>query len=212
VPKTYFLKTLGEVTTRTRGYLPHWELAGATYSVTFRVHGSLPAEVVDRLHEERRRIARAIGGGRPLTAIEEMHLGAYMERRYDDALHDNVSIAPLANRDVADALARTLTFFEGERYRLEAWSIMPNHVHTVCTPLAAHTIANILHSWKSFSSNRLQEILGTSGVFWDREYYDRIVRDERDLADTVEYVLRNPEKAGLRPWPWTSASWNPGLR
>lgn len=210
MPRTYFLKTLNDVTTRTRGYLPHWELPRATYSITFRLHGSLPCEVITRLHEERMRIERMITGGvRPLTTIEEMHLRAEMETRYDDALHENMSVAYLSDPRVADLVARTLTFFDGQRYRLDAWSIMPNHVHAVLTPFGPHTLAQIFHSWKSYSSNRANEILGREGTFWHREYYDRIVRDERDLADTIEYVLRNPEKAGLKNWRWTSAGWKP---
>ena len=210
MPRTYFLKTLNDVTARTRGYLPHWELPGATYSVTIRLHGSLPREVVVRLHEERQRINRMITGGvRPLTAIEDLHLRAEMETRYDDALHRNVSIAYLSNPDVADLVANTLTFFDQQRYRLDAWAVMPNHVHVVLTPFEPHTLASIFHSWKSYSSNRANRILGREGAFWHREYYDRIVRDERDLADTIEYVLRNPEKAGLKNWRWTSAGWKP---
>ncbi|HEV7238099.1 MAG TPA: transposase [Thermoanaerobaculia bacterium] len=210
MPRNYFLKTLNEVTTRTRGYIPHWELPGATYSVTFRLDGSLPREVVARLHEERKAVERAITGGvRSLTGIEDMNLRAHMETRYDNALHANTSVAHLSNPDVADLVARTLRFFDNERYRLDAWAIMPNHVHTVLMPFQPHDLATIFHSWKSYSSNRANAILGRQGTFWHREYYDRIVRDERDLADTIEYVLRNPEKAGLKNWPWTSAGWKP---
>jgi hypothetical protein len=101
MPRTYFLKTLNDVQTRTRGSIPHWELAGATYSVTFRLHGSLPTAVVARLHEERRRLERAItGGARPLTGIEDLHLRAQMETLYDEAIHTNVSVAHLSNPDV----------------------------------------------------------------------------------------------------------------
>ncbi|MGZ5433623.1 MAG: transposase [Thermoanaerobaculia bacterium] len=209
MPRTYFLKTLNGVTTRTRGYIPHWELDGATYSVTFRLHDSLPAAVVARLHDERRILERALTGGRSLTAIEEMNLRAEMETRYDEALHTNVSVSHLSNPDIADMVARTLTFFDRQRYRIDAWSVMPNHVHTVLTPFEPHELADIVHSWKSYSSKRANGILEREGTFWNREYYDRIVRDERDLSETIEYVLRNPEKAGLREWPWTSAGWKP---
>ncbi len=210
MPRNYFLKTLNDVTTRTRGYLPHWELPGATYSITFRLHGSLPREAVARLNEERCVLKRMITGNlRPMTAIEEMHLRAQMETRYDDTLHTSHTIEYLSHPDVANVLARTLTHFDNERYRLDAWAIMPNHVHVVLTPFAPYGLAEIIHSWKSYSSNRANGILGRQGTFWHREYYDRIVRDERDLADTIDYVLRNPEKARLKDWPWTSAGWKP---
>ena len=88
---------------------------------------------------------------------------------------------------------------------LDTFVVMPNHVHAVLTPYAGHGLADIFHSWQSYSSNRANVILGRCGTFWHREYYDRIVRDGKDLAETVEYVLRNPEKAKLKNWRWTSA-------
>jgi REP element-mobilizing transposase RayT len=210
MPRTYFLRTLNDVTNRTRGYLPHWELPGATYSVTFRLHGSLPRGVVERLHDERRRIERSITGGvRPLTAIEEVDVRGRMEASYDDAMHTNVSVAHLNNPVLADLVAKALTHFDSQRYRLDAWATMPNHVHVVFTPFEPHTLPKILHSWKSYSATRANEILGQRGTFWHREYYDRIVRDDKDLAHTIEYVLANPGKARLKNWPWTSAGWKP---
>jgi REP element-mobilizing transposase RayT len=210
MPRNFFLKNLSEITTRTRGYIPHWELRGAAYSVTIRLHGSLPREVIARLHEERIRNERAITGGvRPMTGVEDTTLRAHMESRYDEALHTDQSVAFLSDSSVAELVARTLDFFHGERYRLYAWAIMPNHVHIVVAPIEPHTLATILHSWKSYSSNRANEILGRTGPFWHREYYDRIVRDERDLANTIDYVLANPRKAGLKNWRWTSAGWKP---
>ena len=154
-------------------------------------------------------LERAITGGRPLTALEEISLRTEMESRYDDALHANRVIAHMSNPKVADLVANALLFFDGTRYLLHAWAVMPNHVHAVVTPFEPHGLMDILHSWKSYTSNRANEIVGRSGSFWHREYYDRIVRDERDLGDTIEYVLRNPEKAGLKDWRWTSAGWKP---
>lgn len=210
MPRNYFLKTLDDVTTRTRGYLPHWELPGATYSVTFRLHGVLPRAAIERLQEERRYIERAITGGvRPLTAVEELDVRGHMEQRYDDAMHTNVCVAHLSDPAIANLVAKVLLHFHNTRYRLEAWAVMPNHVHVVLTPFEPYELADILHSWKSYSSKRANELLGREGTFWHREYYDRIVRDERDMINTVEYVAAKPAKAGLKNWPWTHAGWKP---
>src|ERR1700754_3238104 len=147
MPRHYFLKTLNDATTRTRGYLPHWELPGATYSVTFRLHGSLPHAVVQHLNDERRRIARAITGGvRPMTGIEEMNLRVAMETRFDDELHTHPAVAHLKHPEIANMVAETLTYFENQRYRLDAGSIMPNHVHTVLAPFEPYRLAGIIHS------------------------------------------------------------------
>ena len=211
--RKFFLQTLTDVHVHTRGYLPHWDLPGATYSVTFRLDGTLPASVTDRLREERRTLERMITGGtRKLTAFEQMDLRAELEKRVDESLHDDRGPAYMNNPDVAELVAGAITYFHGQRYQLHAWAVMPNHVHTVVTPLGSWTLAKILHSWKSYTSNRANAILGRQGSFWYREYFDRILRDETDYAETIEYVLRNPEKAGLRNWPWTSAGWKPAVR
>jgi REP element-mobilizing transposase RayT len=211
--RRFFLQTINDVRARTRGYLPHWELDGATYSVTFRLHDSLPLEVIDRLREERRMRERMITGGlRRLTAFECMDLRAEFEKRIDHELHESTGPACMNDPRVADIVATALTHFDGERYRLDAWCVMPNHVHAIMRPIDHWRLADILHSWKSYSSNRANEVLRRSGRFWEREYFDRILRDEQDWAEAIEYVLRNPEKAGLKDWRWTSAGGPPADR
>jgi REP element-mobilizing transposase RayT len=79
---------------------------------------------------------------------------------------------------------------------------MPNHVHVVFAPFTGCGLAEILHSWKSFTAKRANTLLGLAGEFWEREYYDHLLRDERDLARVIDYVRTNPERAGLKNWEW----------
>jgi REP element-mobilizing transposase RayT len=202
-----------QVRVRTRGYMPHWEVPGATYSITFRLHDSLPKEVVARLERERIEAERAVTNGtRELTAIERMDLAAVMERQIDRELDRHHGQAFMRDPRVADVVAAALCFFDGVRYRLYDWCVMPNHVHVIAQPHDGHTLDEILHSWKSYSSNRANEVLGRRGTFWWREYFDRVIRNEDDLVRTRRYVLENPAKAGLKDWPWTSAGWKPAER
>ena len=103
---------------------------------------------------------------------------------------------------VSDALWH----FDGERYRLHAWCVMPNHVHVVVTPLAGRTLSSIVHSWKSFTATEANQHLGRRGSFWMQEYFDRAIRDEHHFRSAVEYVEHNPVNAGLceapEDWPW----------
>jgi REP element-mobilizing transposase RayT len=72
-----------------------------------------------------------------------------------------------------------------------------------------HPLPEILHGWKSFTAHEANRLLGRSGVFWFREYYDRYIRDAEHLAAAIEYVESNPLKAGLvarkEEWKWSSA-------
>ena len=103
----------------------------------------------------------------------------------------------LKDERAAKVVADALIHFDGERYDLGAWVVMPNHVHVVVTPRDGHHIGDILHSWKSFTAHKINELLGRTGRFWQHESYDHIVRNERALYKIQEYIDRNPEKAGI---------------
>jgi REP element-mobilizing transposase RayT len=102
-----------------------------------------------------------------------------------------------------------LLFFDGERYRMHAWVVMPNHVHALFTPLNGLGLAEILRSWKSFTSKEANKLLGQTGHFWQCEYFDRFIRDAEHFDNVVRYIESNPVKAGLchspDDWPFGSA-------
>jgi REP element-mobilizing transposase RayT len=108
--------------------------------------------------------------------------------------------------DVAALVAGALRHFEGIRYRLFAWCVMPNHVHTVVQPLSGYDFPCIVHSWKSFTAKEANRVIGRTGHFWQPEPYDHLVRDEEDFGRQVEYVLSNPSRAGLRDWKWVGVA------
>ena len=107
-------------------------------------------------------------------------------------------------------MAGALKFFDGERYELRAWVVMPNHVHVVVWPMPPNTLSEILHSWKSFTAHEINKLLpGKVVPFWQRESYDHLIRDDDDLRRCCQYTLMNPVNAGLcaegHLWPWTNA-------
>ena len=196
----HFLRNLSDVRVRTRGYLPHWELDGVTYSVTLRLADSLPHAVIETLKERKR-----------ASVNWTWALRMEIERQLDRALDQHHGASFMRDSRVAEIVATAITHFDGDRYELKAWCVMPNHVHVVMRPFG-NTLSSIIHSWKSWSATRANEVLGRTGEFWQREYFDRVVRDDDDLRDTVEYVLNNPHKAGLKDWRFTSAGWKPADR
>ena len=89
---------------------------------------------------------------------------------------------------------------------------MPNHLHLVVRPFAedVEALARITHSWKRHSSVEINKLFGLEGALWQDESYDRIVRDEEHLWRTIQYIGRNPEKAGLTKADcpiWMRPSW-----
>lgn len=82
---------------------------------------------------------------------------------------------------------------------------MPNHVHVLFQPYGGYDLARIVHGWKSYSAKASNRELRHVGEFWGREYFDHIVRDEIEFGRIVRYIVGNPEKAGLRNWPWVGS-------
>jgi REP element-mobilizing transposase RayT len=109
----------------------------------------------------------------------------------------------------AQSVENALLHFDGERYRVLAWCVMPNHAHVIVEQLEGWPLANIVHSWKSYAANEVNRLLGRTGQLWLREYFDRFMRDDDHLSGTIQYVEQNPVKAGLvehaKDWPHSSA-------
>ena len=79
---------------------------------------------------------------------------------------------------------------------------METHVHFVLQPLEEskgkyYSLAQIMHSIKSYSSHKINKLLNRNDKIWLDENYDRIVRDEEDYLEKMKYIIYNPVKAGI---------------
>lgn len=201
-----------ELAIRNRGHLPHWEREYGTYFVTFRLADSLPKPILESYVTERQKILQvAEQQGRELTRLERIRVSELFSKRIDSHLDSGTGACPLAKPAIAETVAEALHRFDGERYRLLAWCVMPNHVHIVFEMMPGESLAKVIHSWKSFTANRANSVLGSTGQFWQREYYDHLVRDEEDLGRVIRYVAENPSRAKLKRWPWVW-TWGAGLQ
>ena len=85
---------------------------------------------------------------------------------------------------------------------------MPNHVHLIVDLHEDRALDEVVHSWKSFTAKEANKMLGRSGPFWYREYYDRWIRDEAHYNRVAGYIAFNPVKAKLagraEDWRWSS--------
>ena len=103
----------------------------------------------------------------------------------------------LSDHACARSVQQVFEHFDGERYRLIAWVIMPNHVHVIVEQLPGHRLGDVVRSWKSYSARRINAQNGCRGTFWAPDYFDRFIRNEKHLANAIRYVEGNPVKAGL---------------
>ncbi|MGB7209894.1 MAG: transposase [Pyrinomonadaceae bacterium] len=178
-----------------RGYLPHYDNDVLTQFVTFRLAGSLPKSVVAGLS---RNLERGL--------ISEIDF----HREIDKYLDMSDGLTYLSDERIAESISETILKFDRVKYELHSWVIMPNHVHILITPLDDYSLAEILHSIKSFTANFANKTLGRNGRFWSPEYFDRFIRDREHYASAKRYIENNPVKAGLckepEDWRWSSVA------
>lgn len=192
-----------DVVRRTRGYLPHWERDGAAYFVTFRLADSLPQDVRKRIEAKcKEELEEAGRTGLAMSPRDRARVGRQVSRRMEEALDSGAGSCALRVERIAAMMAGAIRRFDAERYDLVAWCIMPNHVHLVLQLKPGQILERIIHSLKTFTARAANRTLKRTGPFWQREYYDHLVRDEADLARVAAYVMNNPAKAGLANWPW----------
>ena len=203
VPPALFVYNPAVTTIRSRGKLPHWEDNCAIYFVTFRLADSLPQSILKRFEFERQDIVRtAKAAGRALTLIERQRLQTLFSEQIERNLDSGAGQCLFSNPAAADIVAETLCHFGGVRYRIYAWCVMPNHVHTLFRLLGDHVLDEVLHSWKSYSAKKVAAHFRRSGRIWQREYYDHLIRSEKEFYRTIAYILDNPKKARLQNWRW----------
>lgn len=176
-----------------RRRLPHWVPEHSIVFVTWRLAGTLP--------QPPPRSAPELNPGRAFVL---------QDRQLDRAPGPQW----LKDPRIAGLVAQALLHGETVRraYDLLAWVIMPNHVHVVLQP--QQMLPEILRWFKATTAGRANRVLGRTGAFWQREYFDHWIRDRRELLATITYVEENPACAGLvkQPdeWRWSSATQHAG--
>jgi len=181
-----------------RGYIPHFDQPGLIQAITFRLSDSLPLE---------RRAEWEAWLDVDADAKRRTRLQLYLDR--------GLGACWLRDPRIARIVEGALLFADGDRYRLLAWVVMPNHVHALIETLPGGALDKIVHSWKSYTANIANHLLHREGAFWFREYYDRFIRDDTHFERAVSYIHANPVKAGLveraEDWPFGSARLVPAL-
>ena len=180
-----------------RRALPHWEQSGCTYFVTFRLADSLPAAKLKYLRD--RKGLRLEQQPKPWTERTFKKLELYYSRRIERWLDGGLGSCWLRRKEFRDVVATALQCFHGERYWLDCFVVMPNHVHVLLALSTKSSLAKTVHSWKSYSAHKIRRLLDRSGPLWMSEYFDHVVRSEMQLDHFRRYIRDNPAKARLRP-------------
>jgi putative transposase len=197
-----------------RRNLPHLQPLGGTFFVTYNLNGCVPEEVLVKWREEYEFEKNQILANSKDLKTDLVHLDKVYFLKKDKYLDTtNQGKHYLKEDRLAQVVADTLHFWDNQRLELICYCIMSNHVHTVFRLFDENETAKpfylqeIMHSIKLYSANRCNKILGLEGQFWNRESYDRLVRDDKELRRILVYILNNPVKANLcekmSDWKWS---------
>jgi len=182
-----------------RGYLPHFDGGEIAQTITLHLADSVPNAVLEKWKRE-------------LCEVPAKNTESALRRRIEHYADQGYGSCALKDIRVGSMAQGSLLRFDGDRYRLSAWVVMPNHLHMLLTP--EWSLSEIMKCFKSYTSHEANKILDQHGQFWMEDYFDRFVRNQKHFAAAVAYIENNPVKAGLcrRPedWPFSSASFGRG--
>jgi REP element-mobilizing transposase RayT len=150
---------------RSRGRLPHWELDNAYYSVTIRLDDAIPLHILRDLLRERESATR-----RATTDAERRAVDRAFDLRIDFFADQGLGACSLANPRAAEIVVAALKHLDRVRYTLNAYAVMPNHVHILFCLFKGADLSVTMHSLKSFTANQVNAAVGRSGRLWQREY------------------------------------------
>ncbi|MDY6804236.1 MAG: transposase [Cyanobacteriota bacterium] len=158
----------------TRRKLPHWQLDGSVYHITFVTWERL------ELNEPARKLV--------LDSCLFFNL-----KRYE-------VFAAVIMTDHVHLLIQPWQKLGNNN----GWQLGDNHHRrdACSTGFTEYwSVSSIMHSIKSFTSKQIPKVMKHIGTVWEDESHDHIIRDERDFLNTWEYIRQNPVKAGLSAIP-----------
>ena len=191
----------------TVGNLPHWFQPGVTYFVTFRTDDSLPAEVARLWHARRDDWLRRHGidprrGSRSallrrLPTAQQREFHDRFSREFMAYLDRGCGACVLKRPELAQIVADNLRHFDGERYQLGDFVVMPNHVYLLFCLLGQTDLETQCYSWKKYTATKINRALGRKGRFWHEESFDHLVRSPEEFEHLRRYIVENPQEARL---------------
>ena len=191
-----------------QGALPHWYQPGVTYFVTFRTADSVPASVAKSWRVRRFKWLEQFGidDGNPdwktrfqeLSAEIQHEFHSIFSREFLEYLDRGYGECILKQRTPAKIVADSLLHFDGDRYHMGDFVIMPNHVHLLVCLIGDTDIEKQCYSWKKFTATQINKALGHQGEVWQYESFDHLIRNPDHYEQFRSYIAANPQKAGLR--------------
>jgi hypothetical protein len=181
-----------------RRTLPHWEQSGCSYFVTFRLADSLPPAKLKYLRDWKKLWLQQ--QPKPWTDRTFRELETYYSRRIEHWLDNGLGGCCLRTKEAPRHCGHGAGILPSRALRP---SFLCCHAKPRACPIEAKRVnlafAKVVHSWKSYTAHQILPKLNRREPLWMSEYFDHIVRSERQLDRLRWYIRDNPLKARLRP-------------
>jgi len=194
-----------------RRRLPHHYPPGHPIFLTFRINSPLSSEILGQIKTNFEFERKAIDTEQNPVLIEI--LLEKLKKKYffitDQAYDKQIPVSVnLALPNITEIVSKSLLFYDNKSWEVFCFSVMPNHVHILLS-LMGHkrdyeerkstlsVLSENLKIIKGYTAREINKLLGTKGSIWMREYFDTMIRTEKQFCSCVMYILRNPVKAGL---------------
>jgi REP-associated tyrosine transposase len=189
-----------------RGYLPHYDDALLLQHVTIHLSDSLPGAKIDYFKSL-------------VHDLPDKERKRELRKKLEAWIDAGPGCCLLQHPDIAQCVQETLLYFNGSRYQVHEWVIMPNHVHVLFQQFEGFNLDKVVASWKKYTGRKIHDYLIETrqddlrkvlSPVWSAEYWDRFIRNEKHYQNVIDYIHNNPVKAGIvrraKDWPWSSAS------
>ncbi|RPH59407.1 MAG: transposase [Chloroflexi bacterium] len=85
-------------------------------------------------------------------------------------------------------------------FTMLGYVFLPDHFHIILQPTGDSNFSDIMHSLKPNFTKEYKKRLGLlpsqAMIFWQKRFWDHVIRDDRDFENHLHYIHNNPVKHG----------------
>jgi type I restriction enzyme R subunit len=197
----------------TKRNMPHLDMPGHLTFVTFRLADSMPRDVVEKWHDEievwlkehdlgGRTVEEVLNADKIDDSLKN-ELRKFKNRKWHGHLDDCFGDCILRKPQPRKLVKESLLHFDGKRYDLERFVLMPNHVHLLIQMRQGFLLRKQLTETMRYTGRQVNALLKQEGDFWQSEPFDHVVRSDVQFEYLQRYIAENPAKAGLSEGEYT---------
>lgn len=176
-------------------HLPHWQQSGKLVFITCHLGDSLPQSVLEEIRKEKQQWLEK--HPEPLSSKDKAEYAQLFTEKTEQYLDAGYGSCIFQEDYCANILKESLNFYDGVKYHLVSYVIMPNHLHVLLylIDVSRYSLSGIMKGIKGNTTYQINKHLGTTGSIWHQDFYDRMIRNKQHLDNTLNYIKKNADAA-----------------